>query len=214
MMCLVVFSLFQLLSSAATEVNAVAISKTSTVYCMYDVHICVSLSLSHPSCQSSPSCNWCSDENKCVPLGVCCDSTSRCCSQEPVTSLPECFQESCPIGTCTYYPIIQLSLHFFSDQDICPVSSSVVTPTPTSTTRPINNTQAAIIGGVLGGLLALALVAILVVLCVWYQFFRAPDSIDDKAKGTYMFDDVRVASSNKTAIELKENEANGIGNGN
>ena len=66
----------------------------------------------------------------------------------------------------------------------------------------------------LGGLLALALAAILVVLCVWYQFFRAPDSIDDKAKGTYMFDDVRVDTTNKTAIELKESEANGVGNGN
>ncbi len=63
--------------------------------------------------------------------------------------------------------------------------------------------QAAIIGGVVGGVFGIALLGLLIGCCVWYQFIKEPDSVQTNGKSDFNFTDMKVAGVNKTAIELK-----------
>ncbi len=81
-----------------------------------------------------------------------------------------------------------------------------VSPTPSSTPTESPNSvdrQAAIIGGVIGGVFGVSLLALLIVCCVWYQLFKAPESSQSKEHGDFNFTDIKVSGTNKTAVELK-----------
>ena len=66
------------------------------------------------------------------------------------------------------------------------------------------NTEAAIIGGVVGGIFAVFLLALLIVCCVWYQVFRAPVDETHKEKGVFDLTGIRADATNQTAIEITE----------
>lgn len=135
------------------------------------------------ACTSAPGCNWCSEEETCIPVATCCTNDVTCCNQ--FTSLPLCLRENCYLET-----------------NICPSSS----PSPTvDITEPREiDYQAAIIGGVIGGIIAIVLLSSLVVCCVWYQVFRTPELTEGKDKSDFNFNDVRVSTINQTAVELQE----------
>lgn len=69
------------------------------------------------------------------------------------------------------------------------------------------NTEAAIIGGVVGGIFAVFLLAMLIVCCVWYQIFRAGIEEDHKEKGVFDLTGIRADATNQTAIEISEKTA-------
>ena len=85
---------------------------------------------------------------------------------------------------------------------VCPIPSVSPSPEVTEPSSSIDR-QAAIIGGVIGGVFGLALLALLIGCCVWYQFIREPDSVQAKVKSDFNFTDMKVSGVNKTAIELK-----------
>ena len=88
---------------------------------------------------------------------------------------------------------------------MCSIAASptpVFTPTPSESPSNVNR-QAAIIGGVVGGVFGIALLALLIVCCVWYQLCKAPENAQSKEHGDFNFTDIKVSSTNKTAVELK-----------
>lgn len=95
---------------------------------------------------------------------------------------------------------------FVLGNEVCAGPSPSPSPTPSSTANPSSiDRQAAIIGGVIGGVFGIALLALLIVCCVWYQFFNKSDpaATSNGRKSDFNFTDIKVATVNKTAIELK-----------
>ena len=91
-----------------------------------------------------------------------------------------------------------------SETNICPSPSPSPSPTLDTTESRESGYQAAIIGGVIGGIIAIVLLSSLVVCCVWYQVFRTPELTEGKDKSDFNFNDVRVSTTNQTAVELQE----------
>ena len=83
------------------------------------------------------------------------------------------------------------------------------TPTVSPAPMPMADTTAAVIGGVIGCLFALLLIALLVVFVLWYQFCRAPEPEEaaTKQKGVFNFTDVKPSATNTTAVELAKGNA-------
>ena len=83
--------------------------------------------------------------------------------------------------------------------------SQPTSPSPSPSTEMSDiNTEAAIIGGVVGGIFAILLLALLIVCCVWYQVFRAPVDESHKEKGVIDLTGIQADATNQTAIKITE----------
>ena len=98
-------------------------------------------------------------------------------------------------------------LIFTANRRACPLISPSPTPTDSTTSSSSVDRQAAIVGGVIGGVFGILFLGLLIGCCVWYQLFKGPESIAAaKQKSEFNFTDIKVSTTNHTALALQEKE--------
>ncbi|XP_064385852.1 VWFA and cache domain-containing protein 1-like [Halichondria panicea] len=139
------------------------------------------------SCLGVRECSWCASQQKCVYYAECCDSSSElgsCCDTSPQLNRFTALQPTCNL------------------QPVCTAGHGLTSSCPQS-----SGSNTAVVAGVVGGLFAVVLLALIVALVVWYQVCRRDDPKDETSReSAFDFSSKRTEATNPTSSDVQSQD--------